>query len=167
MKNKKVKFLFRNHRAVSIAITSVIMTSTVLVLGFVVLNWASFRTEIFNKEFSEVIDENVDKLKEKIVFEYIFYNSSDNSLFVYLLNYGNVDNVNITNVYITTASGSLVGSFRDPVLLSLSDDLPIYVLNATEEGYFKIEDLTLQVDSVYNIKIITRRGVKFDELFIA
>jgi len=56
--------------------------------------------KIIAKEFSETVDAETARLKEKLVFEYVSYGNPSYDIAVYLLNCGTIDDVEIKRVYI-------------------------------------------------------------------
>jgi len=70
---KKAPKLLRNKRAVNAVISSVILTGAVIAISLVVAVWAQSRSLIYNEEYGEAIDSDIARLKERLAFEYVFY----------------------------------------------------------------------------------------------
>jgi len=160
---RKIRRLLFNRRAVSVVISSVLLTATVMALGAVVLVWTNSRISIANTEYADLMDSSLARIKEKIVLEYVFFNSSQNELTVYLLNCGESDNVSIVNVYLS--NDSWIQLFPDVELRFLNGTVT-QSLDINEEGFFEIS-VSLLTDTSYSIRIVTGRGRLFDATFIA
>ncbi len=170
---KRISRILFNKRAVNNAVSATIMTSVVIALGLSVFTWAQARSSNYNSEFSETVDTETSKLKEKLAFEYIFYEIVDpeqslGNLTVFLLNCGTIDDVKIKRVYIYDSSGAPIQIFSDPSLYSFQgwDELPD--LDIQDEGRLVLP-LSFRLDEkrLYNIKIVTVRGATFDTDFVA
>lgn len=162
---RKVRRLFFGRRAVNIVISNLILAGAVVALGFAVLSWTYSRSSVYNMEYANLMEANSDRIREKLVFEYIFYDTSENELTVYLINCGKSNDVSLANVYIS--NDSWVQSFSDTELRFLNDT-PTQSLDTGEEGYFKLRpSVDLVANTIYSIRIVTERGRLFDTTFIA
>ena len=151
------------------AVSATIMTSVVIALGLSVFTWAQARSSDYNSEFSETVDTETSKLKEKLAFEYIFYDStSSGNLTVFLLNCGTIDDVKIKTVYIYDRYNDLIEFFSNPRLYSFQglDEIPDQDLDIQDEGRLVLH-LSFVLSGFYNIKIVTVRGATFDSDFVA
>jgi predicted PurR-regulated permease PerM len=159
--------IVRKRRAVSVAISNVILTSAVIAVGFVVLLWTQHRSSAFQAQYSEAVSTDIAKLKERLVFEYVSYNGD--CLTVYLLNCGAIDDVTIKTVYVYfTGNGTLVKMFSSPILRYFGGTMIADKdLDRGEEGYFMLSPLSLKNGVCYSIRIVTGRGSIFDYAFIA
>lgn len=160
---RKVRRLFFNRHAVNVIISNLIMAGAVVALGFAVLSWTYSWSSVYNTEYANLIEANSDRIKEKLVFEYIFYNASENGLTVYLINCGKSDDVSLANVYLSNSSW--FQSFPDIELRFLNGTLT-ESLDIGEEGYFQLS-VSLVANTSYSIRIVTGRGRCFDATFIA
>jgi len=160
---RKVRRLFLDRHAVSVVVSTLIMVGAVIALGFAVLSWTYSRSSTFNTEYANLVEANTDKMKEKLVFEYVFYNASQSELTVYLINCGKSNDVSLANVYLS--NGSWFQSFSDIELRFLNGTLT-ESLDIGEEGYFKLS-VSLVANTSYSIRIVTGRGRLFDTTFIA
>jgi len=163
MLTRKIRRLFFNRRAVSPVISNTILAGAVIALGFTVLSWTYSRSLVFNLEYADVVEANLDKIKEKLVFEYLFYNTSKNELTVYLINCGKSNNVRVANAYLS--NNSWFQPFYDVDLMFLNGTLT-QSLDIRDEGYFKLS-VNLVANTSYSIHIVTERGRLFDTTFIA
>lgn len=161
---KKVHRLLLDKRAVSAAVSNTILTTVVVTLGFTVLYWTSARSSAFNTEYASVMEGNLARIKEKLVFEYVFYNRSGREVDVYLMNCGTVDDVRLVNVYLSNSSWHQQFSNVDLKFLNGTSTLG---LDVQEEGYFKLASVDLVAETGYSIRLVTGRGRWFDATFIA
>ncbi|MDH5460863.1 MAG: hypothetical protein OEZ29_03000 [Candidatus Bathyarchaeota archaeon] len=163
---KKISRIIFNKRAMNNAVSATIMTSVVIALGLSVFTWAQARSSDYNSEFSETVDTETAKLKEKLAFEYIFYDGQN--LTVFLLNCGTIDDVKIKTVYIYDRYNNLKEIFSDPLLYSFHDweKIPDQNLDIQDEGRLVLPPSS-SLSGFYNIKIVTVRGATFDTDFVA
>ena len=164
MQIRKILRIFFNKRAINNAVSATIMTSVVIALGLSVFTWAQARSSDYNSDFSETVDTETAKLKEKLAFEYIFYD--ERNLTVFLLNCGTIDDVKIKTVYIYDHHNNLKEIFSDPSLYSFQgwEEIPDQNLDIQDEGRLV---LSADLSGFYNIKIVTVRGATFDADFVA
>jgi len=111
-------------------------------------------------------DSVMDRLKEKLSFEDISYDTPSGNLTVLLLNCGTIDNVTIKTVYIYDSSSALIQVFSNPPLYSFQGWDEIQDLDIQDEGrlVLSVPDLP---SGFYNIKVVTVRGATFDTDFAA
>ena len=165
MKLKKATKLLRNKCAVSAVISSVILTGAVIAVSFVVLVWAQYRSESYNEQYSEAIDSDIARLKERLAFEYVFYDRSGGNLKVYIMNCGTINDVTVQTVYVSNDTWTY--SFSS-ISLKFLDDTPTESLSKGSEGYFSLSLPTpLTSKAIYHVKIVTGRGSVFETTFIA
>lgn len=160
---REIRRFLSDRRAVSVVISSVLLTATVMALGTAVIIWANSRISIANTEYSDLLDESAARMKERLVFEYVFFNASKKELTVYLLNCGKSNNVSLVNVYLS--NDSWIQLFPDAEL-KLLNGTATQGLDVNEEGFFKIS-VSLSVNTSYSIRITTGRGRSFDATFVA
>lgn len=163
---KRIRKIVFDRRGVNNTISATIMAGAVVALGLAVFAWAQGRTSTYNSEFGETVDAETARLKEKLVFEYIFYDDDD--LTVYLLNCGTIDGIKIKTVYIYDDSNNLKGIFSDPTLYQFEtlEGIPGQVLDRGDEGRLVL-DPSESLGGFCNIKIVTERGATFDQGFVA
>ena len=150
----------KSKRAVSAVIANLILIAAVIAVGFAALVWAQSQSSNYNSQYGGIITSDTNQLQERIVFEYIYYNNTNNNLTVYLMNSGTIGNVNVTTVYVNNTSNSTIA------LRLLIGGASISSLNATQEGYFSISPFpSLALGTNYSIKIVTRRGSTFVATF--
>lgn len=138
------------------------LAGAVIALGFVTLIWTYQRTEVANTEYSEAIDSESLKIKEKIVMEYIYYNQTEEKLIVYLLNCGQSNSVQFNNIVISNSSWVEVFPIEE---LRLFNGTLISSLNIQKHSYF--ETSTPLVSGVqYSLRIMTERGRSFETVVI-
>jgi hypothetical protein len=165
MKGKATKRnrFYSDKRAVSSAISDVIMACAIIAVGFSLLFWTGIKSGDFNLQYSSSIDTNLAKIREKLAFECIFYNTTGCELHVFLLNCGKSHNVSLTTFSISNSSWSQ--SFSN-ITLSYFNGTIIPNMDVSEEGFFALH-IVLEVGKVYSIQLETYRGRFFDTTFIA
>jgi len=165
---RKISRIIFNKRAMNNAVSATIMTSVVIALGLSVFTWAQARSSDYNSDFSETVDTETAKLKEKLAFEYIFYDDTSSNLTVFLLNCGTIDDVKIKTVYIYDGSNVPIQVFLDPPLYSFHgwEEIPDQNLDIQDEGRLVLP-LSSSLSGFYNIRIVTVRGATFDTDFVA
>lgn len=149
-----------NKRAVDAVISNIILTGAVIAVSFAVLAWVQYQGSNFQQIQGGAINDDINQLKERVVFECIYYNSSSKILKVYVMNTGGIGNVSITRAYVNVNSYS-------PIQLKSFSGTNIKSLNQTQDGYFSISSLTLVSASYNSIKIVTWRGSSFVGNFTA
>jgi len=160
------KTIFNNKKAESYVISAVILAGVSIALGFAVLAWAQGRSSAYTQEYSETMNAETAKLRERLAVEYIVYDESAHKIWIYLLNWGTIDDVEIQTVHIrkgtlhlTTSTFTL--SFFNGTLIPDED------LDIGEEGYILISSIDLDDGDYYYVRIVTVRGAVFDSTFVA
>ena len=163
---KKVWKLLHERRAVSTVVSSVILTGAVIAVSFVVLFWAQYRSSAYNEQYSEAMNADIARLKERLAFEYVFY--SGGNLTVYLMNCGTIDNVTVQTVYVKDAAGAPIQVSSSITLMHFNGtQIADKDLDRGEEGYFVLSSLNLVTGTSYSVRIVTGRGSPFDHTFAA
>jgi hypothetical protein len=168
MSLRKVWKLLRERRAVSVAISNVILAGAVIVVGFVVLFWAQSRSSSYGQQYSQATSNGIAAVKEGVTYEYVFYNRTQKNLLVYIMNYGLVGNATVQTVYLSNAT--LFTSFSSISLKSTTTRQQLkWGLSTGSEGYFTIpiSPISLTKSATYNIRIVTNRGNGFETTFVA
>jgi hypothetical protein len=173
MPNKKrkttnlTKRFLTDRRAISVALTTMIITGGVLAAGITVLYWTYSMGDVANREYSTAIGNSQNATKESISFEYIHYQLSSKQLNVYMINCGKVNDTKIVGVYIYDAAGNLAASYHSqnqqglPLITFFSGT--VTSLNIGVEGWFNANPNL--APGYYNIRIVTERGRNFDGSF--
>ena len=166
---RRVPRIITNKRAVSNVISAVILTGAVVALSLSVFAWAQSRSSDYSREYSETVDAETAKLREKLAFEYIYYEDNpSNDLSIYLLNCGTIDTIQIKTVYISDSSNTLLETFSNPQLYLFQSLVEISDLDRGEEGRLVLTlSASLDEGAYYCVKIITGRGASFDSNFVA
>src|SRR3990170_6115342 len=151
----KIQLLLRNKHGVSPVISNIILVAAVITVGFAVLAWTYSTSSSYTTQYGTSVSSDVDKLRERVAFEYIRYDNTSKDLTVYMMNFGQVNNVNVTTVYISNSSW--LATFSSPQLKFLNTTQTPY-LNIGQEGYFVLSSITLQTGTSYTVKIVTWRG---------
>jgi len=156
------KTIFYNKKAESYVISAVILAGVAIAMGFAVLAWAQGRSSVYTQEYSETMDAETAKLKERLAVEYIVYDG--NKIRVYLLNWGTIDGVRIQSVYVRNSTWHIAVS--TPPLKFLNGTSTSY-LDIGKEGYTDISSNALKDGGYYYVRIVTVRGAVFDSTFVA
>jgi len=163
---KKVWKLLHERRAVSTVVSSVILTGAVIAVSFVVLFWAQYRYSAYNEQYSEAMNADIARLKERLAFEYVFYGGGN--LSVYLMNCGTINDTTVKTGYVSTSTGELIKVFSSITLMHFNGaQIADKDLDRGEEGYFVLSSLNLVKGTSYSVRIVTGRGSTFDHTFIA
>jgi len=158
MKLRKVAKLFRDRGGVSAVISNVIL------VGVGVMAWTYSQSSLYQAQYGESVNSDIDKLRERVAFEHVFYNSTAGNLSVYLMNSGKVDDVNFTTVYISNSSW--IVTFTS-VQLKFLNGVSTPDLDKGLEGYFALGSVTLDSGNAYTVKVVTWRGSSFENTFVA
>lgn len=166
----KIVRLFKDKRAVDAVVSNVILVGAVIVVGFAALLWAQNQSSSYTRQYSQDVSANINKLKERVVFEYIYYNStsSPKNLKVFLMNCGTANGTTVQTAYVSYANnGTLISTFSSVTLRSLdgSSQLPNGI-DVGQEGSFTVST-TLVVGTSYSVKILTGRESTFAGTFVA
>ncbi len=152
-------------RAVSNAVSTTILAGAVIALSLAVFAWSESRSQDYNQEFSETVDAETARLKEKLVFEYVSYANPSDDITVYLLNCGTIDDVEIKRIYI--ANDTWLQSFPSPTLHFLDHtEIPDQDLDVEEEGYLVLTLSSTLSSGYYNVQVVTTRGETFGTKFL-
>jgi len=166
MSLRKVWKLLHGRRAVSAVVSNVILVGAVIAVSFVVLAWTQYRSSAYNEQYSEAMDADIARLKERLAFEYVFY--SGGNLTVYLMNCGTIDNVTIQTVYVKDPTGAPIQVSSSITLMQFNGtQIADKDLDRGEEGYFMLSSLSLSTGASYSLRIVTGRGSTFDYMFVA
>jgi hypothetical protein len=104
MKPRKVPKLLRDKGGVSAVISNVILIGAVIAVGFSVMAWTYSQSSVYQAQYKQSVNSDIDMLRERVSFEYVFYDNTAKTLSVYLMNSGQVSNVNFTTIYISNSS---------------------------------------------------------------
>jgi len=168
MNLRKIWKLLHERRAVSEVVSNVILTGAVIAVSFVVLVWAQYRSSAYNEQYSEAMNADIARLKERLAFEYVFYNQTGRRLSVYLMNCGTIDNVTVRTVYVKDAAGAPIQVSSSITLMHFNGtQIADKDLDRGEEGYFVLSSLNLSTGASYSLRVVTGRGSTFDHTFIA
>jgi len=161
----RIPNLLRNRRGISPVISNIILVAAVIAVGFAVLAWTYSTSSSYVSQYGSTVNSDIDKLRERVAFEYIFYNNTatPQNLTVYIMNFGQVGKVNVTTAYVSNSSWLV--TFSNIQLRFLNTTQTSY-LNAGQEGYFVLP-ITLQTGGSYTVKIVTWRGSIFASTFVA
>jgi predicted PurR-regulated permease PerM len=171
MSLRKVWKLLRERRAISVAISNVILAGAVIVVGFVVLFWGQSQSNAYNNAYSQTMNSDIASLQEKLTFENVFYNSSAQAVSVYLLNSGKINNVTIKAVSVTVMNATT--STYVPLskfVLNFFNGTPMTKphLDMKQEGCLVLYLAgSLKTGTLYSVRITTGRGSSFESTYRA
>ena len=157
------RLISKKRRGLSPIISTVMLTGFMLVLGLGVITWANSQASASSSEYAETVNSNLQQIQEKVIFEYAYYNASNQELVTYIMNAGQSDNVAVTTAIVSNSSWYEV--LTNIQLRNLSGET-IQNLDASEEGYFKLQ-LNLASETIYKIRIVTERGRSFETTLVA
>ena len=160
---RKIRGLLSSKRAISSVLSNVLLASVVLGLGFGVQYYVYWRSIEYNNQYGALVDNSIEKIKEKLVFEHVFYDTDNSNLTVYLMNCGSIDGVTISSVSLTNETWERI--FYDVQLRSLIGQLT-QELDILDEGYFRLS-VGLVENTSYTILMVTGRGKAFVTSFAA
>jgi len=167
MDSRKIRKLLHERRAISAVVSNVILAGAVIAVSFVVLFWAQYRASAYNEQYGEAMNADIARLKERLAFEYVFYDPDGSDLSVYLMNYGTIGNIAIQTAYVKDATGVLIQVNSSITLMHFDGgEIADQDLDRGEEGYFVLPSLDLVAGS-YSVRIVTGRGSTFDHTFVA
>jgi hypothetical protein len=170
MQNKKLKNsklikvmrgLLFDKRAVSVALSTLIITAGVIAAGIAVLYWAYSWGNIADDQYSKSTSNSMSAMGESLGFEYITYSNVSptvGNLTVYIINCGTSNKINIARVYLWDSYMNPIGSYN------VSTGIPVSGLNVGKEGYFSVSQ-HLNSSTYYNLRVVTVRGSNFDQAF--
>jgi hypothetical protein len=178
MKTRKLRFFqkfmgfFTNKRAVSVALSTMIITAGVIAAGIGVLYWTYSWGNVADRQYSTSTSNSMSAMGEQLGFEYTTYSSSNLQLKVYLINCGTSNNLNVARVYLWSSTFvPIVVSFTLSPLYYTSTGTQIPPsaggLGIGQEGFVTLTFTApgLSVGTYYNLRLVTGRGSNFDEAF--
>lgn len=165
---RRILRFLSDKRALSDVISATMMAGTVITLSFVVFAWSQNLSSNYNHQYSQTMGAEIDRLKEKLVFEYVS-NISSNKVRAYLLNCGAIDNVTIKTVYIIHSNNTVLKIFSNPPLTFIKDYGNPNQFDRRDEVYVDLylSPVTLIYKAYYSVRIVTERGAIFDSNFVA
>jgi len=159
----RISALRKCKRAVSAVISNVILVGAVIAVGFSVLAWSVSQASNYNNRYSQAISADINQTKERLTFEYIFYNSSNGELAVYLMNYGTIGGIELSSVYLFNSTWTKTVSVSLTLFNGASP--PTQSIDVGQERSFSISSASLVPGNNYSLKIITQRGSSFVQSF--
>ena len=163
---RRVSRVVFDKRAVNHVVSATILTGAVIALSLAVFSWSQSRSSEYTSEFSETVDAETAKLKEKLIFEHVSYCNPSHNLTVYLFNCGTTDDTKIKSVYVSKDDWLVV--FSTPILYSLDGaPIPDQDLDVGEEAYVVLALSSTLSSGYYSIRVVTIRGASFGSNFVA
>lgn len=164
---RSLRNLLFGKRAISVAVTTMIITAGVIAAGIAVLYWAYSWGNIANSQYSNTVGNNQNSIEESISFEYVSYSSASNQLTVYVINSGLDGGVTLDRLYLWNSTDQPIGSYSIGQLYEISGNTPISsnTLSKGDEAYFTITPSPSLASGYYTIQIVTGSGRNFDDSF--
>jgi hypothetical protein len=163
--DRKIRSLLFDKRALSVALSTLIITAGVIAAGIAVLYWAFAWGNVANHQYSDNVSNSQSAIQENLGFEYITYSGSQ--LTVYLINCGKSNNVTLARAYLWDNFSNPKGTYAIPSLYYTTNNAQIPSnegLNIGDEGYFSLS-LSLDSGAYYTLRVVTGRGRNFDQAF--
>jgi len=163
---RKIGNLLLNRQAVSVVVSTIVLTAGVLAMGIAVLYWAYSWGNIANRTYATSEANSAKAVQERLGFEYIDYATSSSTLTVSVINWGTADKIDVVNVHLLDNMHRPLGNYSNPLLRNITDNSIISSLNIGDEGYFQFTPVPpLASNSSYYIRVVTERGRTFDSPF--
>ncbi len=141
-----------NRRAINAVLSNLILIAAVLAVGFSVLIWSQYQSAKYQTEYSTEVNDNIERIQEKIVFQYVV-KEVDGNISAYLLNCG-IQDVDVRQVYVNGHNCSAAFNlYPIGAATSLSPNAQAKISIAASG--------IVPVESQYTVKIITERGSDF------
>jgi len=155
----------KTRRAISAVISNMVLLAAVIAAGFVALQYTISTSNTYTTQYGTSAGSSINQLREKVAFEYVFYNSTSKTLTAYILNCGKIDNVSISAAYIRNQS-TLIDSKTNGIPLYFLNNTSAQGLNVGQEGKFVLSWTSPSGQtSSYMIQILTGRGSFFENMF--
>lgn len=143
------------RKGISPIIATFILIAVVMSLSVTVYTWASGWAAKYTRSLESAVEADINRMKERLAIEYIYYDSESDKVTVYLLNYGKVNDTRIRSVTIRPLGGEPI-RFED---FALSLDIG-------EEGFIELKPIELEKGTFCTILIVTNRGAEFYDSFV-
>jgi hypothetical protein len=161
---------FTNKRAVSVALSTMIITAGVIAAGIAVLYWTYSWGNVADQQYSQTVNSNSLAMQENIGFEYVNY--ANPQLTIYIINSGQSNYMTLRSVYLWDTGNNLKGTYQNLILYLTSTigqpsptPLPTnYDLTRGIEVYFTINIGQLS-SGYYTVRLVTGSGRNFDYTF--
>jgi hypothetical protein len=153
----------RSKRAVSAVISNLILIGAVIAVGFLVLTWSVSQASSYNNQYSQTIAADINQTKERLAFEYFFYNGTALNLKVYLMNCGTIGGISLRTVYLSNSTWTV--SKNVWLTFFNGTDPPTQSIDMGQERSFSISSTNLVPGNQYSLLIMTVRGSSFVQSF--
>ena len=184
MRAKKLRSFLFDKRAVSVALSTLIISAGVVAAGIAVLYWARSWGAIADQQYSNSVAQSQAAISERIAFEYIAYskfNSTLGTLSVFIINCGLSNNVSIARMYIWNSQSVPIGTFpvspqTSLTLYNITSNSAIpnsQGLSVGNDGYFNVTMaspgpsglFSTSSGSFYIVRVVTASGRNYDGSF--
>ncbi len=165
--------LLANKKAVSVVVSSIILTAGVIAMSIAVLYWTYGMGKVSHIEYTKSTTTSMNALNERIGFEYMQYSpGGSGSLNIYIINCGKADNTTISRAYVLNNQYQNVWVSSLNITIRNIDSGAQFQYNRLGvgvEGYVRLlgtpqRPLTLTT-GLYTVRFVTDRGRTFDGSF--
>jgi hypothetical protein len=164
--DRRMRSLLSDKRAISVTLSTLILTAGVIAAGIAILYWAYSWGNVANDQYSSTVTNNQNAILESLSFEYITYSSTNSRLTVYVINCGLSNSLNLTRLYIWNSANQPLGTYTIAQLYRTSDSANISSLSRGAEGYFNVAFAASPlVSGFYTIRVVTGSGRNYDGSF--
>jgi hypothetical protein len=162
---RQLRSILFDKKAVSVVVSTIVLTAGVLAMGIAVLYWAYSWGRLATHSYSIMEETNAKAVQERLGFEYIDY--SGGTLTVSVINWGGSANVTIASVYLYDSAHQYVANYTRPAVRNIANSTLIrFGLPVGGEGYFRLTPTPALVSGrIYYLRLITDRGRTFDGSF--
>jgi hypothetical protein len=163
---RQLKSVLFDKKAVSVVVSTIVLTAGVLAMGIAILYWAYSWGRLATHSYSITEETNAKAVQERLGFEYIDY--SGGTLTVNIMNWGGSGNVTIASVYLYDNTHQYVANYTRPTVRNITNNAVVqFGLPVGGEGYFALTPSpALFSGRLYYIRLITDRGRTFDGSFV-
>lgn len=163
---RMMRIFLNNKIAESHVVSATILAGVAVALGLGVFAWAQARSSDYVNQYSETMNAETAKLRERLAVEYIVYDENADEIWIYLFSWGAIDDVEIQTVYIGRGTWHVAASNFALRFLN-GTSIPDQDLDEGEEGYIIVSSSDLEIGGYYHVRIVTVRGTTFDSTFVA
>ncbi len=155
-----IRMLVKSKRALSPVISNLILIAAVISLGFIALAYARSTSINYQTQYQQTENTDVDKLKETLAFEYVFYNSNG-QVQIYVINAGSIT-LQVDRVYLSNSPNNVTYTMK---YMNGTTIEPNHTIGIGVERQIVFVSQALPSGS-YTVKVTTIRGSSFAYNFV-
>ena len=156
--------LYRNRRAVSAVISNLILIAAVITVGFVALAYVRSTSADFQADYAQTTNSDIDRLKETVSFENVYYKASESKLYIYFINAGTISNLEIKSIVVSNSISTATISVTQ---MSYLDGTLTTGFGVGEQGCIAVTCSPALTGGSYTVKVTTGRDSSFATNFMA